>query len=66
MSDEDYVCCLIVDETSIRNNLHCNQKFGCMEGFEELGSHGRTRCIANQAPVFMFHGLCKKWWQQLA
>jgi len=66
MSNEDCVCCLMFDVTSIRENLHCNQKFGCIEGFEELGSHGRTRRIANQIPVFMLHGLPKKWRQQLA
>jgi hypothetical protein len=60
MSDEDYVCCLMLEVTSMRENLHCNQKFGCIEGFEELGSHGWTRCIANQTLVFMLHGLRKK------
>jgi len=35
-------------------------------GLEELRSHGRTRSIANQTPVFMFHGLHKKWQQQVA
>jgi hypothetical protein len=25
------------DEMSIRENLHFDQKFGCVEGFEDLG-----------------------------
>jgi hypothetical protein len=60
MSDEDHMCCFMFDEMSIRENLHCNQKFGSIEGFEDLGSHGRTGNIANHALVFMLHGICKK------
>jgi hypothetical protein len=33
-----------------------------IEGFEDLGSHGRTSSIANRALVLMLHGLHKKWW----
>jgi hypothetical protein len=40
------------DEMSIRENLHCNQKFECIEGFEDLGSHGRTSSIADHALAF--------------
>jgi hypothetical protein len=54
------------DEMSIRENLHYNQKFGCVEGFEDLGSHGRTSSIANHALVFMLFGICKKWKQPVA
>jgi hypothetical protein len=54
------------DEMSIRENLHFSQKFGCIEGFEDLGSHGRKRFVANHALVFMLHGLHKKWKQPVA
>jgi hypothetical protein len=36
----------MLDELSIRENLHFNQKFDCIEGFEDLGSRGRTSSIA--------------------
>jgi hypothetical protein len=29
------------DEISIRENLHFNQKFECIEGFEECGKSGQ-------------------------
>jgi hypothetical protein len=47
------------DEMSVRKNVLFNQKFGCIEGFEGLGSYGRTNSIANHALVFIIHGLCK-------
>jgi len=34
------------DEMSIRRNLHFNQKFGSIEGFEDLGNQGRASNIA--------------------
>ena len=61
MPDKDHVCCLMFDKKSIRENLCFNQKLVCIEGFEDLGSQGRTSNIANRAPVFMLHGLCQKW-----
>jgi hypothetical protein len=66
MSDQDRVCCLMFDEMSLRENLRYNQKFGCIEGFEDLGSHGRTSSIANHVLVFMLRGLRKKWKQPVA
>lgn len=41
MSDEDRVCSLLFDEMSIRENLHFNQKFDCIDGFEDHGSRSR-------------------------
>jgi hypothetical protein len=51
------------DEMSTRENLHFNQKFGCIEGFEDLGSHGSSRYVAIHALVFMLRGLHKNWKQ---
>jgi hypothetical protein len=34
------------DEMSLRGNLYCNQKCGCMEGFEDLGNKGRASNVA--------------------
>jgi hypothetical protein len=53
-------------EMSIRQHLHFNQKIDCIEGFEDLGRHGRTSNIANRALVFMLRGLCKRWRQPIA
>ena len=54
------VCCLMFDE------MPMNRKSGCTEGFEDLGSHGRTSRIANHALVFMLCGLHKKWKESVA
>ena len=66
MSDGDKVCCLMFDEMSIRQNLHFNQKFGCIDGYEDLGSQGRTSNIANHALVFMLRGLRRRCKQPVA
>jgi len=66
MSDGDKVCCLVFDEMSNRENLHFSQKFGCIDGFEDLGGEGRTSNIVNHARVFMFYGLHKRWKQPAA
>ncbi|PNF14733.1 hypothetical protein B7P43_G08923 [Cryptotermes secundus] len=54
------------DEMSIRENLHFNQKFDCIGGFEDCGSQGRTCSIANHALLFMIHDLLRKWKQPVA
>jgi hypothetical protein len=51
------------DEMSVRENLHYNQNFGCME---DLGSHGRTSSSADHALDFMLCGLRTKWKQPVA
>jgi len=45
------------DEVSIRANMHFIHKFGCIEGFEDLGSHETTRNITKKALVSMLSGL---------
>jgi hypothetical protein len=57
---------IVFDKMSIRERLNFNQKFGCIESFENLGSHGRTCNVANLALVFMLRGLRKKWMQLAA
>jgi hypothetical protein len=47
MSGGDHYCCPMLDKKSIRENLHFNQKFDCIEGFEDCGSHGRASNIVN-------------------
>jgi len=52
---------LLLDEMSISGNVWFNQKFDCVEGFEDLGSRGRMCDIANGALLFMVCGLQRKW-----
>jgi len=66
MSEKDWYCCLLFDEMSIRENVRFNQKFNCVEGFEDLGSKGRMCNIANHALLFMDRGLHRKWKQPVA
>ena len=67
MSEKDQYCCLLFDEMSIRENVWWfNQKFDCIEGYEELGSQGRTCNTANHALLFMVRGLHRKWKQPVA
>ena len=61
MSEKDRYCCLLFDEMSIRENVWFNQKFDCIEGYEDLGSQGRTCNFANHALLFMVRGLHRKW-----
>jgi len=50
----------------IGENVWFNQKFDCIEGFEDLGSQGRMCNIANHALLFMVRGLHWKWKQPVA
>jgi len=54
------MCCLMFDEMPM-----C-RKSGCIQGFKDLGSRGRTSRFANHALVFMLHGLHKKWKESVA
>jgi hypothetical protein len=53
-------------EMSIRENLHFNQTSGGIEGFKDIGRHGRTGSIANHALVFLLCGPHEKWKQPVA
>ena len=57
MSEKDQYCCVLFDEMSIRENVWFNQKFDCIEGYEDT---------ANHAQLFMVHGLHWKWKQPVA
>jgi hypothetical protein len=54
------------NEMSIVKNLHFNQKFNYIEGFEDCGSLRRTCNVANHTLVFMLCGLHRKWKQPVA
>ena len=61
MCEKVWHCCILFDEMSSRENVWFNQKFDHSEGFEDLGSQGRTCNIANHALLFMVCGLHRKW-----
>ena len=63
---KDRYCCLLFDEMLIRENVWFNQKFYCIEGFEDLGSQSGTCNIANHALLFMVCGRHRKWKQPVA
>ena len=65
MCDGDCVSCIMFDEMFFRENLHFNQKFGCIEGLEDLGNHGRASNVAYHSLVIMLRVLCKKWKQPI-
>ena len=50
----------------IRKKVRFNQKFNCIEGFEDLGGKSRTCNTANHALLFMVRGLHQKWMQPVA
>jgi len=51
---------------SIRESVWFNQKFDCIEGFEDLPSRGRTCNITNHALLFMVCARYRKWKQPVA
>jgi hypothetical protein len=55
MFDEECMCSLMFDEMLLRESMHFNQKFGCIEGFEDLGNQDRTSNLQ-----IMLCGLRKK------
>ena len=66
MSEKDRYFCLLFVEMLIRENVWFNQKFDCIEGFEDVGSQGRTRNITDNALLFIVRGLHRKWKQPVA
>jgi hypothetical protein len=66
MPEKDRYCCVLFDEMLIRQNVWFNQKFDCIERFEDLGSQGRTCNIAIHVLIFMVCGLHRKWKQPVS
>ena len=49
------------DEMAIKQGLTYNHGTDRVEGFEDFGSVGQTRYIANHTIMFMVRGLASKW-----
>ncbi|KAL4085131.1 hypothetical protein QTP88_027423 [Uroleucon formosanum] len=61
MSSQEKYCTLVFDEMKIKNFLEYNKYLDLVEGYEDLGSKGRTNKFAGQAMVFMIRGLYSSW-----
>lgn len=61
MSKDELYCTLIFDEMKIKNYLEYSKFLDVVEGFEDLGPHGRSNKLAGQAMVFMIRGLYSSW-----
>lgn len=61
MTDQEKQCTLIFDELKIKNFLEYSKYLDLVEGYEDLGSKGRTNKLAGQAMVFIIRGLYSSW-----
>jgi len=61
MNQDELYCTLIFDEMKIKHYLEYSKFLDCVEGYEDLGSKGRTNKLAGQAMVFMIRGLYSSW-----
>lgn len=62
MPERDRVCCLMVDEISLKQNLQYDQYSDVIVGFEDLGGqYKRSREYAGNALVFMLRGIASNW-----
>jgi len=57
MSEKNQYFCLLFDEMLTRENVWFNQKFDCIEGFEDLGNQGITCNVTNHVLLFTVHVL---------
>ena len=65
MENTSKLCVLTFDEISIKEGLAYQPDTDEVEGFENLGSVGRTKFVANHALVFMLRGISANWKQPL-
>lgn len=61
MTYEETFCTLIFDEMKIKQFLEYSKVLDIVEGFEDLGTFGRTSAIASQIMVFMIRGIYSSW-----
>lgn len=61
MTHEETFCTLIFDEMKIKRFLEYSKVLDIVEGYEDLGTFGRTSAMASQAMVFMIRGIYSSW-----
>lgn len=59
MTNEEKRCVILLDEISIMKAIEYNKVLDEIEGFEDLGSLGRTDTFGSHALVIMIRGLYK-------
>ncbi|CAH1383823.1 unnamed protein product [Tenebrio molitor] len=66
MDSKNKICKLIFDEVALSTNLTYSRSTDKIIGYEDLGSLGRNKNLANHALVFMVQGLCSGWKQPIS
>jgi hypothetical protein len=61
--EKDKQCVLVFDEMAVKSDLSYNKYCDQIEGFEDFGSAGQSKFVANHALAFMVRGLAQKWKQ---
>ncbi|XP_060855057.1 uncharacterized protein LOC132932707 [Metopolophium dirhodum] len=61
MSENEKKCTILLDEVAIMKSLEYNKVLDEIEGYEDLGTLGRTNKIGSQALVVMVRGLYSNW-----
>lgn len=61
MTNEEKKCAILFDEMSLKKFLEYSSKFDIIQGFEDLGSMGRTGKKATHALVLMLRGIYNNW-----
>lgn len=61
MNVQEKKCAVLLDEVSIMKTIEYNKVLDEIEGFEDLGSLGRTNKLSLHALVIMVRGLYAKW-----
>ena len=58
---DDRYCCLVFDEMKLAKGIIYDRQRDMVEGFENLGTYGRSIKMADYALCFMIKGLKQKW-----
>lgn len=61
MQEAEKVCCLCFDKMALMKKMEYSDSMDIVEGFQDLGSLGRSDVIASTALVFMLRGLYSRW-----
>ena len=64
-SEADKMCVISFDEMTVRPNLTYLRGDDLLEGYEDLGSLGRSSAVATHALVFMVRGVTGRWKQSV-
>jgi len=61
MNKQEKKCAILLDKISIMKTIEYNKVLDEIEGFEDLGSLGRTNKLGSHALVVMVRGVYAKW-----